>query len=334
MFVKRIWLWARLLLSFGLITFLIFSVEIRNFSVLPINIAYKYFLGAIVIAIADRILMAYKWNILLKAKEINIPLINLTGIYLVSTFLGLFLPATVGGDAVRAYAVAKGGHKLMDAISSIIVERLFGMISLFIFVLISIFSSALVFKGSFFLDMWDLLILVLILLIILLFIIAISLFLPKFANISVLKRPDNRIYENRYVSKLMEIYHSYLLFKDKRVELGLFLILSFLENLFPIFWNYFLSLALNINIPLIYLFILTPIVLVLVRLPISFDGIGIQEGAFVFFLSYIGIPKSEALLLGIASHIIAILSILPGGILYGISGLNSINKTTKLSNGR
>jgi uncharacterized protein (TIRG00374 family) len=268
---------------------------------------------------------------LLKAKGISLSLVSVTGTYLITTFLGLFLPATVGSDALRAYGIAKDGHRGSDVVSSIIVERALGFLALFIFVLASITLSIFVFGQSFFAGIWNLFWLFLVLFVALMAVILLSL------NETILRRVVRlaekwtaNVREHKIVKKLEEVYRSYRSFQENKVEVGLFLLLSLAENLFPLFWTYFLSLAFNIEIPLLYFFILIPIVLVLVRLPISLDGFGIQEGAFVYFLALIGVVKSEALLLGLASHILAILSVLPGGVLYSFSGLSFYSNVNEL----
>lgn len=316
-------LWFRLLLSVGLISFLFYSVDLQETLAILSRANVVLLLAALLVAFGDRILMAYKWNILLKAKGIDLSLVNVTGTYLITTFLGLFLPATVGGDALRAYAIAKDGHKGSDVVSSIIIERAGGFMALFLFVLASITLSIFVFGQSFFAGIWRLFWLFLVLFVVLVAMIFLSL------NETVLRQLGRlsekwpvKIREHKIVRKLEDVYRSYRGFQENKVEVGLFLLLSLAENLFPLFWTYFLSLAFHIEIPLLYFFILIPIVLVLVRLPISLDGFGIQEGAFVYFLALIGIMKPEALLLGLVSHILAIFSVLPGGALYSFSGLS------------
>ncbi len=319
----RKFLWMRVGLSLGLILFLLYTIDLREIADIVSRCDFTYVLLAYFIAICDRVLMAYKWNILLKAKGIRIPLINITGTYLISTFLGLFLPATIGGDALRAYAVSKEGHSATNVISSIIIERALGFIALFIFVLISIVLSIFVFGQNFFEGMWRLFWLFLVLLVLSIFLVYFSFSESALSRLGFLfHRFDIRIHKYRIVQKLKEVYLSYRSFQDDRTTLGIFLLLSMVENLFPLLWTYSLSLAFNIEVPLLYFFILIPIVLVLVRLPISFDGIGIQEGAFVYFLALIGVAKSEGLLLGISSHIIAVMSVLPGAVLYSVSGVN------------
>ena len=139
--MKKKYFWIRLIVSGGLIAFLFYSVDFSTVATIVSQSNIAYIVIAILIALGDRVFMAYKWNILLRAKAIRISLVELTGTYLTTTFLGLFLPATVGGDALRAYAVSKDGHNASDVISSIIVERALGFIALFVFVLAGIFPQ-------------------------------------------------------------------------------------------------------------------------------------------------------------------------------------------------
>ena len=336
--MKRKMLWLRLILSGGLLLFLLSTVDLQQ-TITALQHSNGYFLlVALVVALVDRVLMAYKWNILLKAKGIRIPLLNLTATYIKTTFLGLFLPATVGGDALRAYAVSKQGVSGNDVVSSIVVERALGFIALFIFVLVSMILSIFVFGQTFFAGMWNLFWIFLLLLVVSTVGIIVSLndkFLRRL--LKVLEARNIHVQNYRLVAKLGEVYRSYTNYRHNRSQLGGFLVLSLLENLFPLVWTYFLSLAFNIEVPLLYFFILIPIVLVLVRLPISLDGFGIQEGTFVYFLGLIGVDGSQAFLLGFVSHLLAILSVLPGGLLYALGGLGSdpgsrLERQTRLDN--
>ena len=328
--MKKIWFWVRLGLSAGLVAVLLLSVDFQDFLSHLTQVHPVYLLVAFLIAMADRVIMAYKWNILLAAKSIRISLMHATGIYLTSSFLGLFLPATVGGDAVRAFGVAREGYEAKDVVSSILIERLFGIIALLVFVLLSIVISIFTLGSVFFDSISQLFWIFLILFAALMILTVVSL------NKAILTRGSswikghfNKILEIKLVRKLREVYESYLSYEQNKAVLGAFLLLSFVENLFPIFMSYLLSLAFGMEIPLLYFFILVPIVLVLVRIPISIDGIGIQEGTYVYFFALVGLMKSDALLLGIAAHVMAVVSILPGGILYGYYGLELPKKAAE-----
>jgi uncharacterized membrane protein YbhN (UPF0104 family) len=139
---------------------------------------------------------------------------------------------------------------------------------------------------------------------------------------------------NKVVRLLWDIYESYSTYSDKPLRLFVFFLFSLLENLFPILWTYLLVLAFNIDVDLVHVFILVPIILILVRIPVSFDGIGVQELGFVYLLSFAGVVATEAFVLGVFSHFIAIISVLPGAFLYAFAGLSSSNKVEKANSAK
>src|SRR5947199_10804077 len=53
-------------------------------------------------------------------------------IFFVSTFVGTFLPASIGGDAVRAYSVAKLNVPGGDAVASVFMDRMLGVASILV----------------------------------------------------------------------------------------------------------------------------------------------------------------------------------------------------------
>src|SRR5207247_10887436 len=75
--------------------------------------------------------MAHRWGVLLCTVEpaSRPPLADVVRIFFVSTFVGTFLPASVGGDAVRAYRLAKLGVRTEDAVASVFMDRILGVAS-------------------------------------------------------------------------------------------------------------------------------------------------------------------------------------------------------------
>ena len=314
-------------MSIGLIVLLFVTLDSDEIVEIGSRASIPMLIAAALVAFGDRVLMAYKWNILLKAKGIDVSIVSITGIYVTSTFLGIFLPATVGADTVRGVAVARRGHSGSDVISSILVERIVGLVALLVFVIIGFFLSVWLIGQEFLDNIWSVVALVAFVLAFVGGLVFISLkrSLLRGAFLLVVNRKAG-FREHKIVKKGAEIYESYRDYQGKPAALVAFLLLSFLENMFPIMWTYFLAQAFGIDIPFPFLFVLVPIILVLVRIPISLDGFGVQEGGFVYILSLIGIAGSEAFLLGASSHLLAIASVLPGGIIYAFGGLSLRDK--------
>ena len=65
---------------------------------------WRWIAAAVALTIVDRALMAYRWMALLSAvARPRPPIAALLRVFFESTFLGTFLPASVGGDAARTY---------------------------------------------------------------------------------------------------------------------------------------------------------------------------------------------------------------------------------------
>ncbi len=79
-----------------------------------------------------------KWGILLRAIHITVPSSRLLSYQWVAEFFNNFLPAGVGGDVMRGYALASDTHRTADATASVLIDRFLG---LFVFMLSAALAS-------------------------------------------------------------------------------------------------------------------------------------------------------------------------------------------------
>lgn len=103
-----------------------------------------------------------------------------------------------------------------------------------------------------------------------------------------------------------------LLFKEKPVLLLTFLTLSVIEQAFPMLAIYAMVKTLSIDLSFMWVVVSVPIILAIVRLPISIGGFGLQEGACAFVLGFAGASLSQAVALGITGRVLELLATLPG----------------------
>lgn len=73
-------------------------------------------------------LSALKWGILLRAVGLPVHLLRLLRYQWVAEFFNNFLPAQVGGDVMRGYALATDTHRRADAAASILIDRFLGLL--------------------------------------------------------------------------------------------------------------------------------------------------------------------------------------------------------------
>ncbi len=298
----------QLAISILLIILLLNLINIPDMLLLLKNINVYYFILLLILITIDRIFMAYKWLLLLRVKYKNISFFTVIKIYYVGTFVGFFLPTTVGGDLVRVLKLQKEKHKGSDALSSVILERILGFIASAILASITTILLIFLFK----LNIWHFLIIAAVVLFVLALILIISFNKTLVSKIE----KSEKLSGNFLVNNLKKFYLSYAEYKDNKGLIALFLILSIIEQLIPVIANYLAALALSLKIPLIYFTLITPTVQLISKVPISFEGIGVTEGLMVYFFTLLGLAKTDAFSIGILGHIAVIIATLPALVFY------------------
>ncbi len=289
--------------SILLIILLLRWININNMLSLFRNINIYYFILLLALVTLDRIFMAYKWHLLLKVKDKSISLFSAIRTYYIGTFIGSFLPTTVGGDIVRVIKLHGEKKKGTDILSSVILERMLGFIASAILA-----PVAAIFLISFFkLDIWYFFIIAGALLLFFILLVLI----PFNETIFIKIDKNERLSRNFIFNRLKKVYLSYANYKKNKGILILFLFLSILEQLVPVIGNYLACRALNLSIPFIYFLLIIPLVQLISRTPISFEGIGVNEGLLVYFFTLLGLSKTGAFSIGLLGHIAIIIATLP-----------------------
>jgi len=298
----------QLAVSIGLIILLLRLINISDMFSLLKNVNLYYFILLLVLISFDRIFMAYKWHLLLKIKDMSISVFSAIKTYYIGTFIGIFLPTTVGGDIVRVLKLRSEKRRGTDALSSVILERILGFIASAILAPI-----AALFLISFLkLNVWRFLWIAGAFLFLFTILMLIS-----FSEVIVQKIDKNeRLSKNLLFSKFKKLYLSYAEYKNHKGLLSLFLALSILEQLAAVIGTYLACRALNLSIPFIYFLLIIPLVQLISRIPISFEGLGVNEGLLVYFFSLLGLSKTGAFTIGLLGHIAIIIATLPALFFY------------------
>src|SRR5688500_4288527 len=86
----------------------------------------------------DRVLMSYKWGLLLAIRGYRVTLTERLMVYCSSMMWGLALPSTVGADGIRIVLVRRFGVRVDDALATILVERGLGFVSALLMAVMSL----------------------------------------------------------------------------------------------------------------------------------------------------------------------------------------------------
>ena len=88
-------------------------------------LTFSLAIGVLLTAISS-----WKWQVLLRSKGIEISLARLLLFYFIGRFFNMFLPSSMGGDVVRVWELSRHSGEKYEALASVLVERLSGMITL------------------------------------------------------------------------------------------------------------------------------------------------------------------------------------------------------------
>ncbi len=313
---SKIFFYLRLIFGIILLFLLLKMVDLQKVMTTIISAKPELVIIGFVGLLIDRILMAYRWVLLLWVKKLEIRFIHVVRIYFLSTFLGNFLPSTVAPDIVRIYCVSRSTSNSKVVISSMAVDRIIGNFSLAILTIIAFFILQL--TGALKLDPIACYTILAFLLI--------SIMLPFIIwhprATGAISRLIRRKKRGTWSKKILEVCDVFLSYRDQRTTLGKVLLVAFLNQLGSILVVYVLALAFASTVSPLYFLLFVPLASFLAMLPVSIGGIGVLEGAIVFFFSRLGMSIETCLALALLYRTMLLVATLPGGIIYAVEGLS------------
>ncbi len=268
------------------------------------------------LVLVDRTLMAYRWLVLLR------PFSGPRGprfgavmrIFFVSTFVGTFLPASIGGDAVRAYALARTGVDAPASVASVLMDRMLGVLSVLIMAVVG-----LTFAGQLVRD--PIVLTALGVTAIICAATAVVVFSQR-ADALVRKLAGWLPWETGR-ALLLRLLAAVQVYATRRGDLLNVLAGSIGVQVLRIVQAYFLGLALGITQPLTTYVAFIPLILLVMLLPVTVNGLGTSQLAFVWAFSRAGVPASLSFPLSILFVALGIVGNLPGALLYASGGMHA-----------
>lgn len=313
--------YLRIVFSVILIYVILTKVDLGEVIGLFHQIKLHYLVPILLFFVFEKVVEAYKWNLLLRAKHIYIPFMEMFKITYIGSFLGFALPSAISVDFIRGYGLYKHLSGKEESISSVIVDRVLSLSVLTTLAVVSILLSSIyttidkdimrsiLLLLAVFLTLWILLIVVAL--------------VRQNTIWEMIENRFRKLKTNVIWIKVKKLHRSLQEYKVHRLTLLKVSALSVAINVSRILLFYLVSLCLGLKIPLIYFFIFVPAIQLITRLPISIGGIGVREGGFVYFFSKVGFPYSQTFAIPFLVSILVIVSILPGGIIYATAGFSS-----------
>lgn len=298
--------------SLGLLVVLFSQLDWQEAEELVGNANPLWLVLPVIVSVIDRVWMAWKWRLLLAVLAPPPKLLDAIRVYYVSSFQGTVLPfGGLGPDILRYIHLRSSGIERHTISLSIVLERIIGLVAttavgvVGILALLSRLDPATPLHTVF---LW--LLAACLLACLVGFLVFFHGPTQRFLyRIFGLDRLGERLANRPSAQKVAEAVGSY---RRAPREIATNLVLSVLEQLFPIVSLYTAALAFQIPLTLLDCLAVTPVTSIVKRIPIGYAGIGVREGAMVFILGLLGVGYSDTLVLSTALFFAYLVSLLPG----------------------
>lgn len=295
---KLLNLFARIAISIIILSVLFTKIDFNEIKESLIKTNHTVLIVGILVYTLIQAINAYKWKLIANNAGFSNKLREYIDYYFVGLFFNLFLPTTVGGDISKAYYLSK--HDLQSrkapAIYSVLAERYSGVVIIVwigTFVLLSPIGNPVPLAFKILMSFITILIFV------------VTSFFPSFW-MQFFKR-------KKWVRTMLRDVKAY--WSNPKLVIKV-ICWSTLYHAFVLGIHALIGHAMGINIPVGYYVMAYSMAAMAGFLPVSFNGIGPREWAYIYFLSFAGVKSSDALIFSIFWFGIILFSSLSGGIFY------------------
>lgn len=302
----------KVVVSLVFILVILRSVDVKALWEVVRHASPWYLLLALLALLLGVLVRAYRWQILVQDQGVEMSLRELAALYFVGFLFNNLLPSGFGGDPIKMYELSRRSKRGADAVSSVLVDRFMGLLALqaiglialgfawqlvpaeIVILTVAVFGASLLAAWVVsFRRLWDVL----------------ARWVPLFDRLLSIKAVDS------LVSSLQSYSGSALL---RSLGVGV------VFNVLLVASNILIGVALGADLPLPYYMIFVPLTSLVLILPISFAGLGVREGTYVFLFSQAGMAQEVALSLSLLVYALGTVSPgLVGGIIYLVRGARS-----------
>ncbi len=300
--------WLRGAISVAILAYLASRIDMGAAFGALVQVSLPHLAAVLALVALDRGVMIGRWLLVLRSSGHQVAVKSVAWIFLVSSFIGSALPASVGGDAARAYTLARRTDDASEAVASVAIDRLFGVLSLAVMAVLGALvwgpSSEALPVGL----VW----------------IAAALVSCGVVSILLADRLLRRLVPEGWHGSgigvaLLELADAISRYRDRRPALVGVFGLSVLVQLLRISQAWLLGLGLGLDVPFGYYLLVMPVGLLMLLLPVSVAGFGLPQGVIVWLLRPQGVPLTVSLALSTLIILTGLAGNLPGALLYAKS---------------
>jgi hypothetical protein len=238
---------------------------------------------------------------------------------------GQFLPAAIGGDAVRAVELGRRTHDAPEAVASVLIDRLVGVVSLVGLAVVAYAAGGHSAGGV------EVLIAEAVFGVAAAVVLAL-LFSPRLRGFAA-RWLEPRV-DGRRLAAGERFYDALHAYREHRATLGAVFALAVVVQVTRIFVIVMLVKALGLDdVTTSSIFATAPVLFAALILPVSLNGIGVREAVFVYFLRDSTTP-AQAIALGVAFFAVGAATALIGALILLVRfvryGMSAVRPRTRI----
>lgn len=296
----------KLTVSISIIAFIAGGIDWQTFMEIVKDADPVLVTTAFILLVIERLWAVFKWRFLLIHQNVPVSLWRLFCIYTIGAFWGLFLPSSLSTDVVRGYYLSQKTSDSAMSGASVIMDRMMGLFSLLFICLISVAMYSASFDSS------------------------VSLYIIGLTALSIIAGllahretvPD--LLEERFLffsekplgRKLVAMHRAFLSFKRfPMIMLGSFCYSCILQVI-RVITIYVTAKAFAVDAQMLTFFLVVPVTMIIIMVPISIGGLGVREGSFVALFSLVNIGLNESFAISATNSIMVTVLGLSGGLVY------------------
>ena len=244
-------------------------------------------------------LCVLRWRLLMRPLMPALSLGRLLSVYCIGLFFNLTLPTVIGGDVVKMYYAGKPSKLYAASFAATFLDRDAGMLAMMAIACAAALVRPVAIPGvPVGLIIWGSSAA---------FLLAnLAIFTPAVHDLStgLLRRAGLE----SAARKLDTLSRAFQTMRRERALLAGSLVISVLNQLLVIAVTWVMAEGLRLHVSLVYFLVS--------MIPVSLNGMGLREFAYVSLFTAIGLMTESAIALGLLASAVIILSAIPGGIAY------------------
>ena len=296
---------ARAGFGVAVVAFLLWHYDVRPVLRILGHENAGYFIAVIVIYVAGQVMSAWRWQLLAAVVGAHARFRDFLGYYFVGLFTNLFVPGLLGGDALRSVYLGRKTHRMGEAIASVVADRGTGLIALFwlaalmALIIPSGFAPALI-RSVVGLGAAGMVIVV--------------------ASPLIAKAVP-------YTPKMLRRGFGVVLpYMHRPLTMSPGLSLSFLLQISLGVGQWILARGLGLSTPLSVFLLVVPIANVAAGFPVTLNGLGVRETAYLVLFGTAGMGREDAIALGLLWFAATMLGGLTGAIAFALTEFPQAHK--------